>query len=230
LRDTVYSDPGNPFDHDVEPDRTVVLPVTTLPEHLTGEQDIQSISSTPPPPSAFWRKSWSYRSISACSRRKALLEIDTRERRSHEDGKKFRRFEHGDTASPSSSSASSSDDYRDFDPPTAFWRGGTGGLEVNKLRAERYAPAMTEKIHAAFGDDEGKNERQVGKSGCYIHAPTPRRSGTPVLIRELSVPAFVNDDETGRYKERKKEGNEVESRDTKFYKFYSGVLGEYVKQ
>jgi hypothetical protein len=249
LRDTVYSDPGNPFDEE-EDDATPMF------EHEATRESpvVPHRNITPSPPAEFWRNSWSCQS--KLSKRKGFLKIDTKERRSHEDGKKVRSFsELGRTASMSSSS---SDEYDNVAPPSAFWMGRSGSK--NRKRSDDHESALEhddtddptielaqpskrvrrEQREGARGQAEAmsraESERQrEGRSDLEngnktpILSPTPRRSGTPTLIREHSFLTRESDavnDEKGKTKEESEDVN----RDTRFYKFYSGVLGEYVGQ
>ncbi|SMQ52603.1 unnamed protein product [Zymoseptoria tritici ST99CH_3D7] len=216
LRDTVYSDPGNPFDGESDINEADFGMAGVGREITPAEQKkISAKDETPPPPLDFWRESWP--SQSRLSKRRGVLQINTKERRSHEDGKKVRQFKRKSAAS----SSSSSDDYDDAGPPSGFWR-GQSSVKVRKR------PEMQTRQEVEESRGRKRGPRDGGET--VIHAPTPKRSGTPALIREHSLPLFPEDKKEMGDRNAKEDDENRDNRDTRFYKFYSGVLGEYTVQ
>ncbi|EGP86066.1 uncharacterized protein MYCGRDRAFT_94570 [Zymoseptoria tritici IPO323] len=214
LRDTVYSDPGNPFDGESDIDEADIGMAGVGREITPAEQKNNSAKDeTPPPPLDFWREIWP--SQSRLSKRRGVLQINTKERRSHEDGKKVRQFKRKSAAS------SSSDDYDDAGPPSGFWR-GQSSVKV------RERPEMQTRQEVEESRGRKRGPRDGGET--VIHAPTPKRSGTPALIREHSLPLFPEDKKEMGDRNAKEDDENRDNRDTRFYKFYSGVLGEYTVQ
>ncbi|KJX94403.1 hypothetical protein TI39_contig4197g00008 [Zymoseptoria brevis] len=216
LRDTVYSDPGNPFDGESDIDE-VDFGVAGVGREITPAEQKESSAKdeTPPPPLDFWRESWP--SQSRLSKRRGVLQINTKEKRSHEDGKKVGQFKRRSAAS----SSSSSDDYDDAGPPPGFWR-GQSSVKVRKRPETQTRQEVEESRGRKRGPRDGAE--------TVILAPAPKRSGTPALIREHSLPLFPEDKKEMGNRNAKEDDENRDTRDTRFYKFYSGVLGEYTVQ
>lgn len=123
-------------------------------------------------------------------------------------------------------------------PPPGFW--GPGDVSPAFSGPSRHVSTKDE-FDRILGSGERQSHDMQDARDSPMHAPTPRRTGTPTLIKEHSIAVALEPDASQRegldgfpewrLSQKKADTAPPEqsdgTRDTMFYGFYDNVLQEY---